>query len=75
MSRCSPADEGQATVAQQAWVGRRGGGDGRWRLRWLDEHQYNASALLLRGLLIFSMFFRIMSCNVTFTEEKKKKTV
>lgn len=37
------------------------------------EHQYKASALLLRGLLIFSMFFRIMSCNVTLTEEKKSR--
>lgn len=39
------------------------------------EHQYKASALLLRGLLIFSMFFRIMSCNVTFTEEKKEQKI
>lgn len=69
MSSCSPVDQGQAIAAQQAWQGD-GGGDGRWRLRWLDEHQYNASVLLLRGRLIFSMFFRIMSCNVTFTEKK-----
>lgn len=50
---------------------RSRGGDGRWRLKWLDEHQYNASVLLLRGLLIFSMFFRIMSCNVTFRRRKE----
>lgn len=28
--------------------------------------QYSVSALLLRGRLIFSMFFRIMSCRVTW---------
>lgn len=44
-------------------------------LRRPGEHQYKASALLLRGLLIFSMFFRIMSCNVTFTGGKKPKKI
>lgn len=53
---------------QRFMAGRRR----RWRLRWRDEHQYNASALLLRGLLIFSMFFRIMSCNVTFAEKNQE---
>lgn len=81
MSTCSPVDQGQATVAQQARQGDWGG-DGWWwwwRLWWQDEHQYNASALLLRGLLIFSMFFRIMSCNVTCVEteheEKHKERI
>ena len=82
MSRRSPLDQDQVTVAGQSWQGDGGGeeeeeeeergGDGRWRLKWLDEHQYNASVLLLRGLLIFSMFFRIMSCNVTFRRRKEK---
>lgn len=45
------------------------GGGGR-SLRRPSEHQYKASVLLLRGLLIFSMFFRIMSCNVTFAAGK-----
>lgn len=55
------SDRGRPIGAQQAWRGGRGGGG-----RWFNEHQYNASVLLLRGLLIFSMFFRIMSCNVTY---------
>lgn len=64
--------------AGQSWTAGNVGGRkvtqvGGRSLRRPSEHQYKASALLLRGLLIFSMFFRIMSCNVTFAGGKKKK--
>lgn len=59
-------DRRRATIAQQAWQRDEGWRRGVETGGRLDEHQYNASVLLLRGLLIFSMFFRIMSCNVTY---------